>query len=66
MNDKFISRMERESAKKNKLKNKLAEEHGVVGNPKLDACFDLAWQYGHACGLGEVEGFFEELVDLIQ
>lgn len=51
----------RESHKAN-----LAKECGVEGNPKLDMCYYLAWQYGHAHGFDEVASHFYDLVRLIK
>lgn len=47
-------------------KAKLAEEYGVVGHPKLDKLYNLAWAYGHSSGFGEVEYHFRDFVELIR
>ena len=62
MHDEFKRRKEDREL----LKNRLATEHGVTGNPRLDKCFDIAWEYGHAYGNHEVEIHFSELVELIK
>jgi hypothetical protein len=51
---------------KTEFKDDLLWEHGAVGNPKADKCFDLAWEYGHSAGFSEIQGFFGELVELIK
>lgn len=44
----------------------LFEDNGVTDNPKAAKAYSLAWDYGHASGLGEVKQYFEDLVDLIK
>lgn len=47
-------------------KAKMAAQHGLVGHPKLDAVYQLAWDYGHASGFGEVESYFDDLAKLVK
>jgi lipopolysaccharide biosynthesis regulator YciM len=47
-------------------KAKMAAEYGLVDHPKLDAVYQLAWDYGHAAGFGEVESYFSELAKLVK
>lgn len=47
-------------------KAKLAEEHGLVGHPKLDTLYDLAWSHGHASGFDEVRSYFEDFAQLLK
>lgn len=47
-------------------KAKLAEEYGVVGHPKLNALYQLAWDHGHSSGFAEVEIYFGQFVELIK
>lgn len=47
-------------------KAKMATEYELVGHPKLDAVYQLAWDYGHASGFGEVESYFSELAKLVK
>jgi hypothetical protein len=44
----------------------LFEEFGVANNPKREACFQLAWEHGHASGFEEVYNYFSEFVELIR
>lgn len=44
----------------------LFKEEGVVGNPKADKCFSIAWDRGHGYGLQDVEAYFSEIVELIK
>lgn len=44
----------------------LFEEFGVANNPKKEACFHLAWEYGHGSGFNEVYNHFSDLVELIK
>jgi hypothetical protein len=66
MNEKIRKRWEEEGRKREVHKNQLAEEHGVIGNPKLDKCYSLAWDHGHAYGLDEVASHFADFVELIK
>jgi len=51
---------------KNNLKQDLLSENKLTNHPKADKIFDLAWEYGHANGLLEVVGHFEEFMELIK
>lgn len=48
------------------FKADLEAEFGVIGNPKADKCFSLAWDYGHSSGYREVYSYYSELVELIK
>lgn len=48
------------------FKNDLAQEHGLVGHPKLERLFQMAWSMGHAAGLEEVASYFEDLSELLK
>lgn len=43
----------------------LLKQYGVESHPKAERCFALAWEHGHASGLEEVMGYFEEFVELL-
>ncbi len=43
----------------------LEVEHGVIGNPKAEKLFDIAWEQGHAYGFSEVALHYDQLVVLI-
>lgn len=58
--------MAEESRLKDEQKQKLAQDNGLVGNPKLDLLYDKAWEIGHANGFSEVEFWFEDLAELIR
>ena len=58
-------RREKARAEKQALKEELCHEHGVTFHPKAEQCFELAWEFGHAAGLGEVRSYFEQLVVLL-
>lgn len=47
------------------IKDTLASEFGVEDHPKLDKCFELAWEYGHGHGYSEIRKYFIDLVELI-
>jgi hypothetical protein len=48
------------------FKKALAEEYDVVGNPKFDRCYSIAYSHGHSSGFSEVEIFFSDIVELIK
>lgn len=48
------------------FKEKLARDYNVVGHPKFERCFALAYQHGHSCGYSEVEIYFSDFVELIK
>jgi|SRR6185295_6894010 len=43
----------------------LEVEHGVIGNPKADKLFEIAWEQGHSSGYSEVALHYDQLVVLI-
>jgi len=49
-----------------KFKADLEAEFDVVGHPKADKCFSLAWEHGHSSGYQEVYNYYSEFVELIQ
>ena len=56
-----------ESAKLHReFRDDLFEDYGVSDNPKRFKCFELAWEHGHSSGLGDIYGYFGDLVVLIQ
>ena len=57
---------ERQEALKLEHKEKLAKQFGLVGHPKLDKLYDVAWNFGHANGFQEVEYYFADLEELIR
>jgi len=44
----------------------LAKEHCLVGHPKLDKLYQLAWDHGHPNGLQEVGFYFGEFAELLK
>lgn len=48
------------------FKKALAEEYGVVGNPKFDKAYSVAYSLGHSSGFSEIEGYFSDIVELIK
>lgn len=47
------------------FKADLEAEYGVVGHPKADKLYALAWEHGHSAGLTEVVHYYEEFVELV-
>lgn len=52
-------------ALKEQFKADLFEDLGIVGNPKADVLFRLAWELGHLSGYSEVYYYASDLVELI-
>lgn len=48
------------------FKADLLQAHGVMGNPKSDRAFSLAWEQGHSCGYSEVAIVFADFSELIK
>lgn len=57
---------EARAKKRADLKVRLEEKYGVVGHPKADLLFDMAWDYGHSGGEEGVEFYYEDLIELIK
>src|SRR4051812_42279726 len=57
---------QRTAALEAEFKNDLYVEFGVVGHPKADQVFSLAWSHGHSAGYAEVANYFSEFVELIK
>lgn len=47
------------------LRADLEIEHGMVGNPKAERLWELAWEYGHGCGCSDVISHYEEFAELV-
>ena len=48
------------------FKADLEAEHNVVGHPKADKLFSIAWQRGHAYGYYDVACIYDDIVELIK
>lgn len=44
----------------------LEKQFHIVGHPKADKLYSLAYDFGHASGYDEVEYFYAELIELIK
>ena len=68
---KMLRKQEREERQREEVrqieetKERLAKTYQIPRDIKFIKCFDLAWEHGHASGLGEVELLFNEYVTLI-
>jgi len=49
-----------------RFRTALETDEGMVGHPKAQRLWDLAWCYGHAEGWSEVRFWYLELVTLIE
>lgn len=61
----LLDRLAKEEQEKAAHKNKLAKEHDLTNNPKLDLLYQKAWEHGHANGFSEVEFWFDDLAELL-
>ena len=60
-------RREQESRDIEASKQRMSEELGVpITHSKFKRAWIIAWQHGHASGIGEVENRFRELADLLK
>ena len=48
------------------LEARLANEHGLTDHPKRFRLWEIAFDHGHASGLGEVEMFYNEFAELMK
>lgn len=55
-----------EAEAEEKFKRDLFKELGIENHPKKDILYRIAWEWGHAYGLGEVKIYAEDLVELIK
>ena len=47
------------------IKQRVLSHLGLVGHPKADALFELAWEYGHAAGEYAIRDCAEEFSVLL-
>ena len=43
----------------------LERKYDLLGHPKADDLYRLAWDYGHSSGWSEIENYYVELLDLL-
>jgi hypothetical protein len=48
------------------FKHDMFVELGVVGHPKADKLYSIAWEMGHSAGYSEVLSYAWDMVDLIK
>jgi hypothetical protein len=58
--------LEEEKALQAQFEEDLANAYDMKNHPKFQACFDLAWDYGHAEGFREVAFHFCRLIELVK
>ena len=63
--EEILLRMKIRAEERERHKAKLESEYGLVGHPKADKLYELAWGYGHSSGYTEVEYYYSELVELL-
>jgi hypothetical protein len=68
----MISKQEREAMREKErqetdaFRARLEEENDIVGHPKADKLWSLAWEYGHAYGYTEVKSYYVEMMELLK
>lgn len=55
-----------EYAQRARLKADLEVEHDIVGHPKADKLWNLAWEMGHSLGYSGVLNYYNELLELVK
>ncbi len=48
------------------LKADLEAENGVVGHPKANLLWSLAWEHGHSSGYSDVVNYYDNFVELLK
>lgn len=62
----YHERMADERVHKAEHRAKLEKTYGVVGHPKAERLYELAYEEGHAAGDHEIEYYYSVMVELIQ
>lgn len=60
------NRLTRQEHERSEHKSEMESRHGLVGHPKADRLYQLAWDMGHSAGYGEIETFYDEMADLLK
>jgi len=61
-----FDRRQADQVEEDEFRKRLEAEYGTADNPKAQRLWEIAWDHGHASGLAEVEGWYGELVELVQ
>ncbi len=48
------------------FKRDMFAHYEVTGHPKVEIAYRIAWGHGHSSGYSEVDGYFSDLVELLQ
>lgn len=62
----YSERMLQQRQERLELKARLQEKHSLADHPKADLLFEIAWEYRHSSGIGEVEMVYDELAPLLK
>lgn len=66
MDEDRFAQLKKAKARQMLLKENLEKEFDLMGHPKAEKLFFLAWEYGHAHGETEVRNYYEDLIDLVR
>ena len=64
--DQMRKHREREAELNMLVKSDLEAQHGIVGHPKADKLWSLAWDAGHSAGYSDVITYYEDFVELLK
>jgi hypothetical protein len=48
------------------FQDELISRLGLLDHPKANKLYEMAWEHGHASGLGEVASYAEDLAQLLK
>lgn len=55
-----------ELQRRTECRNRCEAKHGMVGHPKADELWNLAYEHGHSAGFSEVEIYYSDFVRLVK
>lgn len=61
----LLKRQQIANTEKRQHKLSLERKYNLLGHPKADDLYRLAWDYGHSGGFAEIENYYTELSDLL-
>lgn len=58
--------MDEDTRLANKFRHDIAEECGILGHPKEEKVWNMAWEHGHSSGFSEIAIFYSDFADLVK
>lgn len=62
----MMTRLMAASEQRAKHKASLETKWGLVGHPKADKLYSLAWEMGHSAGYHEVGLYYDDMAELLK